>query len=673
MGGIDVQSISWYLHRLRGMSASEILWRLRGAAQAGADRWRVASGRIPTPRGLGAVVNSPGAEAGFRVPAPAQGACDPGLLENLRKNADALCAHSFTFLGLEDRFLGNPIDWNRDHALGVTSPLTFSGSIDYRDARVAGDCKLVWEPNRHHQLAVLARAYRATGEARYAAEVVAQLESWLEQCPYGRGMNWRSPMELAIRLINWVWALDLIRESGLFSGGFRERVLHSVYLHLWDVTRKYSRGSSANNHLIGEAAGVFIAASYFPFFRESERWRGESRAILEREIEFQTFPDGCNREQALGYQLFVLQFFLFAALVGRWTGHEFPKRYWGRIEGMLDFLAALAEGGGSLPLFGDADDGYVLDLGNRPDDLGNLLAWGAVLFARLDFARLARPCPESVAWLLGRTGPERFATLAARAKPGPLVSRDFPDAGYYLLQHGDEAQDHRVSILFDCGELGYGAIAGHGHADALSFTLRVFGADVLVDPGTYDYFTHPAWRQYFRSTRAHNTAVVDGLDQSAMLGPFLWGQRAKPRCLRWEPSPAGGLVTGEHDGYRRLPDPVVHRRTLALDGPGMTLTLTDEFQARATHEVQFHFHAAEGVEVTAVEPHRLRLAFAAGAAVLELDPRITTTVFRGSEDPIAGWVSRGYHRKRPATTVVGTAATRGNDRFVCRIRWERTP
>jgi len=106
----------------------------------------------------------------------------------------------------------------------------------------------------------------------------------------------------------------------------------------------------------------------------------------------------------------------------------------------------------------------------------------------------------------------------------------------------------------DCGELGLGAIAAHGHADALSLALRAFGTDVLVDPGTYDYFTHRAWRDHFRSTRA-TTRSRWTAGQSEMLGLFLWGARARARCLRFEPAPGGGELVVEHDGYARLADP----------------------------------------------------------------------------------------------------------------------
>jgi len=165
-------------------------------------------------------------------------------------------------------------------------------------------------------------------------------------------MNWRSPLELGIRLINWVWAIDLIRDSGLFSGPFRDRVLRAVYLHCWENARKFSRGSSANNHLVGEAAGVFIACTYFRELTGTDTWINESRSIMLKEIHAQTYDDGCTREQALGYEFFVLQFYLLCGLVGTKTGNEFPRTYWSRFESMVEFLGGLAEGGDRLPLFG---------------------------------------------------------------------------------------------------------------------------------------------------------------------------------------------------------------------------------------------------------------------------------------------------------------------------------
>ena len=664
-----MQTPSWYFRRLRGMSAEEMGWRLRSEIRDTADLARARLGRPvgPSPEASARFALTPG----FRVTGLSPGAWakapsgspQAGWRDRLRARADAIAAHRLSFFALEDVHLGDPIDWNRDHEAGRATPMDFAPGIDYRDWSVAGDAKVVWEPSRHHQLVVLARAWRATGEEGYARAVVEQLDSWIAGCPFPFGMQWRSPLELAIRLINWVFALDLIHEAGLVTGEVRGRVLHSVHRHLWDVERKFSRGSSANNHLIGEAAGVFVGASYFALLPDAWGWREEARAILLREIEAQTFPEGGNRELALGYHVFALQFFLVAGLCARRTGHDFPPAYWSHFERMLEFLAAMGEGG-ELPLYGDADDGYVLDLGEPRGDWRGMLGIGAALFGRSELKAGAGRWPEAAAWLLRDEDKERFDSLPAPA-PSPLRSRAFAGSGHYLLQGGEG--DDRLSVLFDCGELGFGAIAAHGHADALSFTLRLGGHDVLVDPGTYDYFTHPDWRRYFRSSAGHNTLVLDDRDQSEMQGLFLWGARAVARCLVFEPSGRGGRVVGEHDGYRRLPDPVVHRRTLELDTDSGTLIVRDEIEAAGPHEVAAFFHFSEACRLSEGKSRERDLVVAGRHLVVEADPRLALSVLFGSERPIGGWVSRGYHQKAMAPTLVGRARLTGSTVLVTRI------
>lgn len=653
------------------MSPREIGWRVGSVVRDTVDRGRIATGLYPNETAAfgGA---EPRVGPGFRVSDVEVGAWSKAAASapevewrrRLARQADALAEHRFTFFDLSERHLGEPIDWNRDHSASKAAPLRFAPSIDYRDFRETGDCKLVWEPSRHHQLVVLGRAFRATGEKRYAAAVEEQLASWLDQCPFGIGMNWRSPLELSIRLINWVWALDLIEGSGYPSAPVRRRLLHTAWLHMWDVTRKYSQGSSANNHTIGEAAGVYIGASYWRGLAKVDTWRREAKEILVREAENQTYADGLNREQALGYHYFVLQFLLVCGLVGRWTEDEFPPRYWKQVEAMMNLAAAFTEGG-PLPMIGDADDGYVLDLGGTRGDFGPLLAVGASLFGRADFKAQAGPPPEAARWLLA-AGWASYVAIPDPV-PAPLVSRAFADSGYYLLQHGIPGSPDSLSAVFDCGELGFGSISAHGHADALSVVVRAFGRDVLVDPGTYDYFTYPQWRSYFRSTDAHNTVVIDGQDQSRMLGLFLWGDRAHSRRVAWAPTPGGGSVVGEHDGYTRLADPVVHRRRVEVDGDRGFVTIEDRLEAQGSHEVSVAFHFAEDCDVSPRGDNVLVVALDGRSLRFEMDPSLEVRTVRGEPHPGGGWISRGYHRKTPATVVRGTARISGSATFTCRL------
>lgn len=651
-----MQTLNWYIRRLRSMSPQEIAWRMSSKLGEVGDRLRFTARLYPSSKKSRYDLDrgftcGPTGELSERYPEQWR--------VNLVGRAEQIREGRLTYFDLENIFHGNPVDWNRDHSIGREAPLTFAPAIDYRDFQRVGDCKLVWESNRHHQFVVLARAYAVTGDERFARAVVEQMESWLDACPFGRGMNWRSPLELGIRLINWVWALDLIRDSDSFSSRFRDRVLHSIYLHLWEVTRKYSRYSSANNHLIGEAAGVYVATSYLHSMPNAAKWRSEAREILCREVLAQTYSDGCTREQALGYEIFVLQFLLIAGLVARATRDELPQEYWARLEQMLEFVGVLAQGG-PLPFFGDYDDGYVLDLGSGPCNCIDVLAIGSALFGRPDVCADLDRQVEALRWLpmsLHSPAPDNSVTAN-------LQSHGFAESGYYLLQSGEG--DERVSVMFDCGELGFGPIAAHGHADALSITLRAFGEDILVDPGTYDYFSFPEWRRYFRSSRAHNTVVVDGVDQSEITGLFLWGARARARCIEFAPSHDGGVVSGEHDGYCGLVEPCIHRRAVRLHGS--TLSIRDEIKGAGAHKVEVFFHLAENCVVTRSGDTDVVIAASGGAVRLQMDSRFSIEILRGSNEPAGGWVSHSYHSKVPTDTIVGRASATGDMTFYCEMK-----
>ncbi len=671
-----MQSIGWYYKRLRAMSGGEISWRLKSLARDQFDRVRVPLNLLPGPAGEPTEELHAGA-AGFTVSSLSLGEwtgtqVTPEIAawrQALTDSAAKIAAGRLSFFDLEDKFLGEPIEWNYDHGVGKSTRMLPIQSVDYRDFRQNGDCKLVWEPNRHHHLVVLARAYRSTGERGYAEAVVRQLHSWMEQNPFGYGMNWRSPLELGVRLINWVWAIDMIRDSGVLDRDFYARLRHNAFLHCWETARKFSQGSSANNHLVGEAAGVYVGASYFQSFAQSAEWRREAKAILCREIMAQTYEDGCISEHGLGYQFFVLQFYIVSGLVGRWTGDEFPDVYWARIERMIEFVATLAEGGEQLPMFGDRDDGYVLDLGDRPEQVEPLLSLAALLFARGDFKSQAGPLSQTAYWLLGPKAADDYASLAdSAAANDPLQSMSFPESGYHLLQSG-RVGEGALSLFFDCAELGYGAIAAHGHADALSVALRFDRRDVLVDPGTYDYFTFPEWRRYFRQTRSHNTLMIDDQDQSELQGSFLWGARANCRLEAWQVDGESTTATGSHDGYRRLADPVIHRRSLRLNGAEGEIEIVDEIDCLDGHGISLRFQFSEYCELEPLgdNDYLVRIEGLSRCLRFSFPESLEARIYQGSESPKAGWISRGYHRKTPAPQLVLQGEISGPASFSTRI------
>jgi hypothetical protein len=253
--------------------------------------------------------------------------------EALTAAAERVLQGRYSFFDLEDCDLGDPPQWNRDPLTRRAAGVRRATAIDYRDEREVGNIKYLWEPNRHLHLPLLAQAHALTGDARYALAIQRQIESWIEQCPVGRGPNWVSPLELGIRLINWsiTWQLLGGMRARIFADAdgeqFRDRWLRSVFQQARTVAANLSRYSSANNHLIGESAGVYVAASTWPMWPELTHWGERCRQVLEEECLRQNAPDGGNREQAFGYQTFVLDFLLLAGLAARARGEDFSPLY----------------------------------------------------------------------------------------------------------------------------------------------------------------------------------------------------------------------------------------------------------------------------------------------------------------------------------------------------------
>src|SRR2546422_5969501 len=453
--------------------------------------------------------------------------------------AERIAAGRFDVFVLQDAALGSPPRWNRDPKTGIEAPLTFGKLLDYRNPRRVGDIKYLWELNRHLHIVTLAQAYALSRDARYFGVIRRHLESWFAECPYGRGPNWSSALELGIRLINWSVAWQLLggASSPLFQGGegarFRQQWLDAVFQHAQFVHEHFSLYSSANNHLIGEAAGLFIAALTWPHWPQARGWADEAKAILERETLLQNAPDGVNREQAVSYQQFELDLLLLPLFAGRANGQKFSAAFESRIEAMMEYLASIIDASGNVPMFGDSDDGLVVRLAQDDGhwNYRSLLATGAILFRRGDFKAKAGKLDDKTRWLFGEGADAAFELLDTAQARLP-VRRAFAHGGYYILGCDFETVNE-IRLVADAGPLGYQTIAAHGHADALAFTLSVGGQEFLIDPGTYAYHTQGRWRCYFRGTAAHNTLRLDGRDQSEQGGNFLWLHKARAGCGLW--------------------------------------------------------------------------------------------------------------------------------------------
>ena len=640
--------LRWYLQRVRQMSAAEVAWRARDQALHVAwSRRQVSPRQLDTaalpPPGERRFTNTLTPDTADRVPGPARAA----VLEA----ADRLMKGEWEVLGVARTDLEHP-DWFYDPVTGGRSPSDrYAFRINYRVEEQTGNIKQVWEISRLQHLTLLATAWFLSHDEAYARRVDEQLRSWWRENPFLSGVHWTSGIEIGIRLISLAWirrlldewpgAADLFEQDGL---AVRQIRWHQHYLATFR-----SRGSSANNHVIAEAAGQLVASCAFPWFPESASWRQQAARLLERELARNTFPSGIGRELASDYHCFVAELGLLAAVEADGSDRPLSAATWQRLCAMTDSGAALLDERLRPPRQGDDDEGRALLLdAPAANRWPSLLALGEASFGRLDWWP---PAQQDASSSLVRGMIRRKHKIAGRPARRPFR---FADAGITLLR-ASSGRAPEIWCRCDGGPHGYPSIAAHAHADALSVEVRYGGVDILADPGTYCYHGEPEWRSYFRSTIAHNTLEVARRSQSSDGGPFLWLRHANGREIEVLDDGDVAQWTAEHDGYQSLSPSARHRRSVRLDRTAHTLEIIDEITG-GSHDVRLAFHLGPDVSAELTRASAVLSwprAATPGAARLELPRGLTWSLHRGETDPILGWYSPGLGRRVTTITLLG--------------------
>jgi hypothetical protein len=517
-------------------------------------------------------------------------------LAEARVEADNVRNHRIAFFGRTFAF-GRSIDWHADPVTGRQWPRVYHADVPVHGGDVGfGDVKYVWELNRHQFLIDLAKTYFLEGAEPYAAEVRALVTDWLDKNPYGTGVSWACALEPSFRALSWLWAYHLCLDDPALDAITHARWLSGFYDHGRFLRHHLETYSSPFNHLIGEAAALYMLGVLFPEFRDSSAWRARGRQILESRLEEQFYADGGSAEQSTFYHHATLGFYVLAVLLGRANGEEFARPLLQAVERAIEFSMALMQPDGRIPRIGGGDDGKPLRMQHLPFwDFRPFQAIGAVMFNRPDFKHAAGRFHEDALWVLGADGLERFSALGSEPPP---TATPLTRSGYFVFRNGwTERSDY---VCFDCGEQARGLrtdsvpSAAHGHADCLSVTIWLCGRPVLIDPGFFCYNGDPAWEVHFRKTVAHNTVRIDGRDQAHHIAKMAWCRTYRPVVDRWQTDAGGSFVTGWHDGYKQGErGGVLHRRTVWLR-PGGYVLIADELTGDGAHLAEWTYQFAPG-------------------------------------------------------------------------------
>ena len=643
-----------------------------------------------------------------------------------------------------------PIDWHLDYKSGYRwSEHTWYLHIPYGH-KPGVDIKVPWELARMQHFPLLVWAYTLAKEGQpgfrpsktYVREFRNQILDFIATNPPRFGVNWRSTMDVAIRISNWLVTYDLFRTCGVvFDDSFETTFFRSVYQHgdhivnnlEWDERRR-------GNHYLSNIAGLLFVASYLPCSPETDAWLAFAIQELVNEVGCQFNKDGSNFEASSSYHRLSAEMVVYATVLTLALPYEkkmalkkydwhllksgpklrpgpitvyplpegeqftpFPPWYIEKLEKMAEFTLHLTKPNGHIPQIGDNDSGRFFklqplfhligadkagDLTFNPNrstalsDLGNywdedhldhrhLVAAINGVFGREDFAEyvgsgwieteivngLAKgllfpsykdkdaPTAAEQEYIHEKQDLDRITKRDDSQPAGKrLLRKDedlsrnklyaYPESGIYIFK------SKTIYLAIRCGSIGQ--TGGHAHNDNLSFELNVGRRDFIIDGGSYLYTPFPNIRNGFRSTKAHNTLILDGLEQNdwidGLVGLFYMRDHAQARILKLGPQ----YFMGEHYGFGPA-----HRREFKIEGS--SLIVEDILDTNQASEIVFNL--APEVEILCLEKHGPEEFFLEMSSA-DLHVKAFLKWFKGAEI-VDGYFSRGYGKRVKNLLVKG--------------------
>jgi uncharacterized heparinase superfamily protein len=412
-------------------------------------------------------------------------------------------------------------------------------------------------------------------------EQLEMASDWVRANRLGNTVAWH-PYPTSLRVVNWCkLRLDT------------PELLRSIYQqasHLYRNIEFHQPG----NHLLENAKALIFAGSYFAGQGKAYRWLRRGLRIFQRETPVQVLKDGGYFECSPMYHAIMLKGYLDIINILPQEHPDLPllresaKR-------MTDFLVSVTHPDGNIALFNDSTQEIALS---------------------------TRSLAQYAQDLLRQPARKRFA---------------FAETGYFV--HENPA----IYLIIDGGAIGPEFLPAHAHADIFSYELSVAGHPFVVDSGVFEY-SAGAMRTYVRSTLAHNTVSIDGIDQAECWNSFRVARRFAPHNVSFARDETQSTFEGSFSGYARLiGDRIVHRRQITCNDPLREIRIQDTIEGRGTHVVKslLHLHPDLSVEN---QGNKILLSVADTRCVIEVE--------EGSISVEEGWYCPEFGLKQKNKVLV---------------------
>ena len=477
------------------------------------------------------------------------------------------------------------------------------------------DNELRWQLHRTKWWIPLAKAYRDSGDEKYAREWTAEYLDWMRKNPLTEQARdkdgdmseadnvffaWR-PLEVSDRLLRQITQFKLFLNSPCFTPEFLLAFLENYHRHAAYLSTHYT---AKGNHLLFESMRMLGASVFFHEFADAPSWKAQAIDILNREIDKQVYKDGVQNELDPHYHLECIDIFFKSLALCDANGlrNEFPQSYINTIHNMMQVTCNMMYPDGLLPIFSDCR----LSDASRIRKLA--LPWSKVF-------------PED----------SYLRYVATGGQEGSLpdhLSKAFPYGGFYVLRDGWDMEATVVNIK--AGPKG----EWHNQPDNGTFEYWHKGRNFFPDSGSYIYGGDAEvmrQRNWFRQTRVHNTVTLE--DRTYVT--------RDSKMEKWDDKGSVTVVNEPYEGF-------VHRRSFTLLADG-SLRIRDEISGSASGPVQVHFNLLP-CELECSGTGSVRTCFSDGGNISITTRASAPATMKFYE----GWTSPVYKEKiqRPSYAVV---------------------
>lgn len=516
--------------------------------------------------------------------------CDKENKVKILQDADEILSNHFDLLGSGKKKL-DPINWHIDFKSGYVwgNGLFYKKykTIDYSND---ADVKLPWELSRCSFLLSLGQAYLLTNEEKYAQKIVQIIDHWICENKLMYSINWTCTMDVSIRAVNWMYALNMIGTASVLSQDFLTRFRKSLIEHGFFIINNLEKSYPYSaNHYASNITGLLFIGALFNDTKFGSKWYKYAKDEYCRELRSQVLPNGVHFEKSISYHRLMIELFTYPYLLLKRNKEfiEFDLEH--KLQSMFDYTFHYLRKDGTAPMIGDDDNARLLPFSNYPFNNHEYLLNISNEIFNTNYFTSIKNCSEVYFLCFEKTS---NSNLIEYIKPGSV---NYKDAGITIFRH----QDHYVFInnsgLSKHPHANKKVNGTHTHSDLLSFDYSIDNNHFIVDPGTYVYTSSVKYRNEFRSTSKHNTLMIDNLDIHTLPKNDLFSVEdfAYPTLNEYVESEDLITLNAAHNAYEKIG--VKHIRSFQFQKKDNVLNVIDKVKSTQQHNYCFYFHFAENM------------------------------------------------------------------------------